>query len=187
MYSSTAIDLERTYTSEEFMSLPDDGKRYELVRGKLVEMPGPSFRHGRIISRIIGRVFGQHLEGNPKGVVVSGAAFVLDATTNTTRIPDVAFVLKEQTIGVDENNAFPYPPHFAVEVLSPSDIWSKVIEKVAEYQLAGVRLIWVVDPFDKNVFVYRADHSKKVLTLDDELDGEDVLPGFKLPVRVLFE
>ncbi len=176
----------RHYTIAEYMSLPDDGRHYELVRGELVEMPGPSGRHGRIITKL-SRYLDVYLDSKSIGQVFSGSAFVLDSANNTARIPDVAFVKAEKLVGINYDEALPFPPDLAIEVLSPSDIWSEVVEKVRQYLAVGVELVWVVDPFDKNIYLYYPDQSKKTLYSGDELDGENVIPGFNLTAKLLFD
>lgn len=180
------IDLNRTYTIAEYMALPDDGKRYELVKGVLVEMPGPSGRHGKIIFEL-SAYLKNYLDTHSLGVGFSGTAFVLDLVNNVVRVPDLAFVTTERARGINYDEAFPAPPDLAIEIMSPTDKWSAVVEKVGEYQQAGVPLVWVIDPFDKGVFIYRLHHPRQTLNEDGELDGGDMLPGFKLKISKLFE
>lgn len=183
---TTQLDTTKTYTVEEFMSLPDDGKRYELIEGELIEMPGPNFNHGRITIRLVVSI-AKHLAGPAKGTgeVLNNMAFEL--APKTALLPDVAFVTAERAAGADLNKAFPGPPDLAIEVMSPTDKWSEVIGKVRLYQHYQVRLVWVVDPFDLSVFVYRLNQPRRSLLASDELTGEDVLPGFSLPIQALFE
>jgi len=77
-------------------------------------------------------------------------------------------------------------PDLVVEVISPNDLAYEIDEKVDEYETAGVKLIWVVNPETKAVRVHRADGAVMVLREKDELDGEDILPGFRCPVAELF-
>ncbi len=179
------VSRKRTYTVDEFMALPDNGKRYELVDGKLVEMSGPSFEHGDVILRLSGYLF-NYQTNNAVGKAVSGATFELNPKNGP--VPDIAFVSAGRLpTGLDRRKAFPGPPDLAVEVMSPSDKWKDVVDKVRRYLQAGVKLVWIIDPFDQNVYVYNLNQQKKVLYIQDELDGEDVLPGFKLLVKTLFE
>ena len=77
-------------------------------------------------------------------------------------------------------------PDLAIEVISPSDKLREVEEKVDEWLAAGTTLVWVINPERKRVTVYRAPRSVTILTADDELDGQDVVPGFKCRVADLF-
>ncbi len=182
---TTALELEKTYTIADFEALPDNGKEYELIRGELLEMPGPSTGHGIVISILDTelRLYNRKVD---VGQVLPGIAFVLDPE-NAPR-PDLAFVVKERLIGINYYDAFPGPPDLAVEVVSRTDVTFNVDDKVEDYLKAGVRLVWVINPRNKLVFVYHPNADKpQVLGLKDELDGENIIPGFKLPVKTLFE
>ena len=78
-------------------------------------------------------------------------------------------------------------PDLAVEVVSPDDSYEDVQEKVFEYLDAGTKLVWVLNPRLKRVFVYRAGRDVRALTAQNVLDGEDVLHGFSLPLALIFE
>lgn len=183
---TTQLDKARTYTVEEFMSLPDDGKRYELIEGELKEMPGPNHKHGIITSRLI-MALGNFLasQGQSPDLALTNMAFEL--AKKTAPIPDVAFITAERAAGDDLSKAFSGPPDLAIEIMSPTDKWSEVINKVKLYQRYQTRLIWVVDPFDQGVFVYQLGHPRRTLLAEDELTGEDVIPGFSLAVQALFD
>jgi Uma2 family endonuclease len=73
-----------------------------------------------------------------------------------------------------------------IEVLSPSDSRRKVAAKVAEYLASGSRMVWVVDPEDRNVTVYRQAAEGRILWEDATVSGEDVLPGFACRVAEFF-
>ena len=77
-------------------------------------------------------------------------------------------------------------PILAVEVVSPNDIVYQLEDKLEDYRKVGVPLVWVVYPNSRTVRVYRADGSTSHLHEDDELSGEDVIPGFRCPVREIF-
>lgn len=78
-------------------------------------------------------------------------------------------------------------PDLVVEVVSPSDRAIEVSEKALMWADAGVRLVWIVDPRTRTVTVYRPDGAVSLLRGASELDGEDVLPGFRLPLADLFD
>jgi Uma2 family endonuclease len=182
------IDLGRTYTLDEFMALPDEGNRYELVKGELVKMSQPGDRHGRVSGEIYGHLW-QYVRQTGVGRVWAATGFVIDPTTPkpTVRAPDVAFVVASRVPQVQQK-AVPVVPDLAVEVVSPTDIWDDVEAKIAEYLQAGVRLIWIIPPRSNLVEIYRLGKpTPSVLGRDDELDGGDVIPGFKLSVKALFE
>ena len=106
------------------------------------------------------------------------------------RRPDVAFVVYERWAKgrplPESANAWDVLPNLVVEVISPTDLSEDVQEKVAEYFRAGVTLVWVVYPRSHQWHVYESPSSIRVLARTDELDGGNVLPGFRLPLTELF-
>lgn len=181
------ISLEKTYTLAEFLALPDDGKNYELVRGKLVEKMAVR-RHGRIGVILSSYLFQYTSSLNLGEVYDSTTSFVLDAVNDIVRMPDVSFVTSERLAGLPDDEILPIAPDLAVEVLSDSNYPAQIAGKLSEYQQAGVHLIWIIDPEHKTLKIYHGKNTQfRVLTVVDELDGEDVLPGFKLAVSKLFK
>src|SRR5262249_12041261 len=149
---------QKLITAEEFFRMPDppDGSKQELVRGVIITMPPPGGRHGACCSRIARRMAG-HVEDNQLGVVTSNdTGFISERDPDTVRGPDVAFWRKERLPEVPEGY-IEIPPDLAVEVVSPNDHFTRVQKKVTHYLTHGVRLLWVVDPEDRSVSVYRPD------------------------------
>ncbi|HEU0015851.1 MAG TPA: Uma2 family endonuclease [Longimicrobium sp.] len=174
-----------TFTADELLAMPDDGVRRELVAGALREMPPVGKQHARISGRLYRSL---HAWVSPRGL---GEAFVefgyhLERDPDTVRAPDVSFVRAGHTDDGPEEGYHAGTPDLAVEVLSPSDREFDVIEKVYDYLDAGTRMVVLVDPEPRSVTVYRSRRDKQVLTEDDVLDGGDVVPGWKLPVREIF-
>ncbi len=89
--------------------------------------------------------------------------------------------------GIPRTAAWAVIPDLAVEVVSPSNAAEHVTEKIEEYFEVGVRQVWVVFPNQRKIYVYSSPSSVRILTQDDELDGGDVLPGFRLAVATLFD
>jgi Uma2 family endonuclease len=174
-------------TPDDLLAMPDDGYRYELVRGELVRLPMSSHQSSRIAIRIASRLeqfVGPRALGNVAG---ADGAFILMRDPYTVRIPDVSFVRAERLPPADAWEKFlELAPDLAVEVVSPSDSANDVQEKVREYLDAGVRLIWVVHPMQRTVTVYAADRTARLLYEDDTLDGGEVVPGFSIPVADVF-
>ena len=144
----------QTYTIDGFFALPDDGQHHELVKGVLLTMPLTGIEHSRISSRLYTKLSGfadQHQLGEVYG---GDAGFIINAAEKTVRGPNVSFIDKKR-IPVEVKGFFPMPPDLAVEIISPNDLYSEVDEKVEEYQQAGVRLVWVINPRRKQVAIYR--------------------------------
>jgi Uma2 family endonuclease len=78
-------------------------------------------------------------------------------------------------------------PDLAVEVVSPSNTAFEVQRKIHEYFGAGVSQVWIIYPPQQEVYVFAATNRIEVLQLSQDLDGGDLLPGFRLPLATLFE
>lgn len=174
-------------TADELFRMPDEGVRRELVRGELREMSPAGSRHGRIGAKILSRLLA-YTEASGLGEVYnSDTGFVLSSNPDTVRMPDVGFVSRERADRVGDVEVFwPGAPDLAVEVISPSDSFAEVDEKVAEYLDAGCRMVVVVNPRRRAATVYRSRSEIVLLTANDVLDGGDVVPGWRLPLRELF-
>jgi Uma2 family endonuclease len=178
---------ERFLTAEELYLLPDDGQQYELVRGALVCTAATGGQHGIIASRLDYRLRA-FIETHGLGEVCAAeTGFRLAQNPDTVRAPDVSFIGRERVPaqGVPEGY-WPFAPDIAVEVISPGDRFDDVLTKVREYLQAGTRLVWVFHPRTKTVTIYRANGEVQLLQEQEELSGEEVLPGFHCRVREVF-
>jgi Uma2 family endonuclease len=174
----------KLWTIDEVAQLPDDDHRYALIRGELYRMPPPQARHGRIVATLIWYVFG-FVRSNSLGQVYDQSGFILERDPDTLIGPDLSFV-RSTHVPADPDGYPELPPDLVVEVVSPSHTGPSIAEKVAIYREAGVRLIWIVDPKRRTVQIHRSDGTEVLLTEDEALEGEDVLPGFRLPVAAIF-
>ena len=170
-----------TMTLEEFLEQNVEG--YEYVNGELVPMPPPSREHGEISVNVIHYLY-LHVYQEKLGRLYT-AETTFQVGERTVK-PDVAFVSTTRLTG-DKTKGFSIPPDLAIEVISPSDVQSRVAEKALAYLEAGTRLVWVLEPVTKTVTVYRSETDIEMLTRDDTLTGEDVIPGFACPIAHLFE
>lgn len=177
----------KNITVEELLHIPDDGLRRELVRGELRTMTPAGHPHGRMAMRV-GWQLARHVEENGLGVVYAAeTGFILSRDPDTVRAPDAAFVRRERVEEVGDAAGFwPEAPDLAVEVVSPGDAYAEVEGKVAEWLRAGSRMVIVVDPTNRTVRVHRPPAEAATLVEGGEIDGADVVPGWRLPVRELF-
>lgn len=183
------VDMKRTYTPEEFEALPQFDELYELVNGKLVKKPMPGDDHGRI-ARIIMKRFDRHDPDEKLGQLWSATTF--DVGTGWMPIPDLGFMRAER-VPPRSPRSVKGVPDLVVEIHSPTDLRSKpereqAAQKIKDWQEVGVRLIWAINPRKQEVEVYHPDTEKavQVLSINDELTGEEIIPGFKLKVSDLF-
>lgn len=176
-------------TAEDLWRLGEGDVRRELVDGEVIEMPPVGGEHGGVTGTIARRL-GDHVDRHPRGKVLAGdVGFILRLATDPERVraADVAFVSFERLPGGRLPEKFIVgAPDLAVEVLSPSDNPIQVQQKVRDYLEAGSRLVWIIAPAARTATVYRPDGSARLLREHEALDGEDVLPGLRIPLAEIF-
>ena len=174
-------------TAEELLEMPDDGFRYELVRGELRKMAPAGRTHGKRGNRVNYSLSAHVYENNLGEVYLAESGFHLASDPDHVLAPDVAFVSREREESApEEDGFFPGPPDLAIEVISPSDRYTEVEAKVEEWFNAGTLMVIVVNPRNRTVRVYRSLVDSDLLTEQDTLEGGDVVPGWKLQVADIF-
>lgn len=177
----------RTMTAAELLAMPEDGIRRELVQGELREMTPVGRQHARL-SLNVSRSLDAHVLAHGLGEVYPELGYVIASDPDTVRAPDVSFVRTDRLeAGGAEEGFYVGVPDLAVEVISPTDRYSEVSVKVDEYLDAGTPMVVVVDPPRRTVTVYCARNKPVELTEDDVLEGGDVVRGWRLPVRDIFQ
>jgi Uma2 family endonuclease len=178
-------------TTEALLALPNDGVDRWLIRGQLREKPMTV--RNRFHSKVMASVttclkIWRDAQPEPRGDVLSGEAGVrLMRDPATTVGIDVVYVspevLARQT---DETTLIDGIPLLAVEILSPSDTIDEVNEKIDAYLSVGVPLVWIMDPYRRTATIYRPQKPARLVAEGDELNGETILPGFRVPLADLF-
>jgi len=162
----------------------DDDLDYEIVDGqKEAKMAGA--RHGDIGVQIILEL-GNYLRKSKVGKI-----YTPDTTFqvgSSERLPDVGYVSAARIPAEGSPiGKWEIAPDLAIEIISPTDIWDKVNRKVNEYFAAGVRQVWLVSQGEEQVMIYDSPTQIRVVTADEELTSETLLPGFKCRVADLFQ
>jgi Uma2 family endonuclease len=180
-------DLSQLMTADELIRLPRGRARHELVRGVLRTMPLHVMEHGHIAS-VIGGSLVRHVEAYQLGEVVGSAGFQLTSDPDTVRAAAVSFIRPERIpVGEDRWGYVHGAPDLAVEIVSPEGRRGEVDERVGEWLEYGARLVFVVNPRRQTVAVHRPGQTVSILGIDDVLSGEDVVPGWTIPIRDLFD
>lgn len=178
----------KVWTDAEFMALPDDGNRYELVKGELINLGNSGALHGYIAIILSAALFAL-VTSRKLGVLLdSSTAFTMK--NGNKRSPDIAFFAKERLQGLEElpTGFLEGGPDLVVEILSPGNTVAEIEDKIVEYFANGTRLLWVISPGQHYVLVYRSGYEpQRLLTSGDFLEGEEVVPGFTFPVADLFQ
>jgi Uma2 family endonuclease len=175
-------------TADDLLALPRGmGKRYELVAGELRVMSPAGWRHGGVAGNIAA-LLGPFIRKNELGLGFSAeTGFLLNRDPDTVRAPDYAFIALDHLPSVQPAEAYwPGAPDLAVEVLSPGDTAGEVAEKVEEWLVAGCAAVWIVDPKLMTVTIYQSTTNVRILTANETLTGEPVIPGFSCTVDEFF-
>jgi len=172
-------------TADDLLEMPDDGRRYELVAGELVDVSPSASWPGIVASKVSHRIE-TYIDDHP-GVGVCGVAeagFRLFSNPDTVRTPDVWFIAAAHIRETGIPDGFwPGAPDLAIEVLSPSDRFADVMRKVREYLAAGARRVWLIDLKGRAAADFGPDATAALLDEDGVLEGGEVLPGFTLALR----
>jgi Uma2 family endonuclease len=178
--------ITKAWTDQEFMDLPDRGDRYEIIDGELITMGNAGAKHGYYAS-LINYFLQNHVRLNKLGIVFdSDTAFTMKS--GNKRSPDCCFFSRER---VKEFGGIPKgyingAPDLAVEILSDGNTVAEIHQKIEEYFASGCRLVWVVHFDERYVLVYRQPEPDRLLKMGDNLDGDEVVPGFSLSLTELF-
>ncbi|MEW6363871.1 MAG: Uma2 family endonuclease [Acidobacteriota bacterium] len=173
-------------TGEALEKMPDMG-RCELVEGRIVTMSPTGQAHGECEGNFYDHIRSFVRARRLGRVSVGEVGIYTRRSPDSVRGADVLFISNERYAQKKSRSFLDVAPDLVVEVLSPEDRWSEVMQKLREYFSIGVRLIWVADPESRTVYAYRSLTDIREFTLNDELPGDDVLPGFSVKVAELFE
>ncbi|MDX2163654.1 MAG: Uma2 family endonuclease [bacterium] len=166
---------------------------FELYAGAIIPKMPQIFLHGLMSKRLYDLL--HHFEMLGIGLVFNEMTFVMTDNPRSvrgSRIPDVMFVLQAT---VDAFlNSLPdarekpaiFVPEFVIEVMSPTDTLTQLLDKAAAYLTDGVQLVWIVDPHAKQVHVVRHDQPTPHTASNGEITGAPVLPTFTVTLESLF-
>jgi Uma2 family endonuclease len=177
-------------TAEEFgewVHRPENSNKwFELVRGEVIELPPPNKPHD-VVSANVTRVLGNYTYQRRKGYVASNdSGVILERDPDTVRGPDVALYEDAEKFEELHPKYGEVPPRLAVEILSPNDRANRVLRKITDYLTNGVELVWLLDPEDRTVTVYRPDKRPYLVKAGEELTGDEVFPDLRCAVADLF-
>ena len=182
------ITTEKLLTAGDLLQLDSKGVRGELIRGALCKTMPTGVRHGQVVVNLT-ILLGGFIKPRQLGwVLASDVGFLLERDPDTVREPDIAFI-SAQKLPLDADVAGYYQgaPNLVVEVVSPNDNPRQVYHKARMWISFGVSLVWVVDPQTRIIEVHRLNQPLLSLAEDDTLNGGEVLPGFRCPVRDVFD
>jgi Uma2 family endonuclease len=171
----------------EWASRPENAdRRWELVKGEVVEVPSPAEFHGILCSWIVHLLWGYVLRRGRGGVSSNDTGLLVEHDPDTVRGPDVMVFEESRPLDQLSRRFSTRVPVLVVEVLSPSDRMPRMTARIGEFLRRGVPIVWLVDAETRTVTVYRLDHYPQVLDENDELTGEFTPPDCTLRVAELF-
>lgn len=169
-------------TEDEFLRLPDDGRKYELVGGEVKEVPA-GFEHD-----VIGMTVGAYLRAAARGRgYVAGSQAGFRMYNGNIRAPDVSFTRKERLPGGKPGKGFgDFAPDLCIEIISPTEDREEMAEKLREYFASGAQRVWHMYPETQTIQVFTSPTASCTFTAEQEIDGGDLLPEFRCRVSDLF-
>ena len=173
-------------TGEELLAMGDIGP-CELIDGRIVRMNPIGRSHAYVaanLSMALNQFVRQHKLGE---VLVGEIGIFIQRKPDRIRAADVVFVSKERLAQTTASGYLMTAPDLVVEIISPTDRWQTVRDKLEEYFAIGVHRVWIVEPETRAVLVYRSVTEMNRLGEGDAINGEGVLEGFSLLVSELFE
>ena len=150
-------------------------------------MPGSGYGHAEFVLRLLFRLHPFVVAHDLGRVFGDGLSYIISRDPDLVRVPDLSFISKARLPRAGMPGYVPFAPDLAVEIVSPNDRANDVCAKVTEYLDGGTRLVWVLWPEFRSVSVYGAGEVVRELGEEDELDGGEVVPGFRARVGDLFE
>ena len=170
-----------------FIEFCEQNDLYEMevnAQGELLMLPMTGFRGNRQETYLNGFIFNWHLAN---GGVHASQTSRFHLPSGEIRGPDAAWLTQEHYDAQTElrqETVIDGAPAFVVEIRSRTDNLRLLQNKMALWMAGGVRLGWLIDTRNRQVFIYRAGQDAPETLEDPEtLDGEDVLSGFSFPVR----
>lgn len=157
---------------------------YELIKGELVQLVPPGGEHGKL-QLTIGSILRSHAFAHGLGTVFGEAGFILDEGQHTVLAPDLAFVAASR-LPADLKGYLHLAPDLAVEMVSPGSSPGDIERKVAIYLIAGVRLIWVIYPEQRQIVAHAPNRAPRVFQAPQSIPGDDILPGLTIGVEEIF-
>jgi Uma2 family endonuclease len=173
-------------TGEELFEMPGTD-RCELVDGEIKRMSPTGWKHGGVESNLTERLNAFARENDLGRVLTGEVGIYTGRDPDTVRGADVLVISHERLKDASPEGYLDVAPELIVEIMSPTNKWEEVRRKIEEYFGIGVERVWIVEPANRAVQVYRSRDAVRTLSEDDTLEGDGILDGFAIAVRALFE
>lgn len=185
MSSETATETTGLITGEELYEMGYPGP-CELIDGRIVPMSPAGGEHG-LIEFILGAALTNFVRQRKLGWVTGGEVGIYTRhNPDRVRGADIAFISKQRSAQPPAKKFLDLAPDLVVEIISPTDRWADMRQKISEYFAIGVTQVWIIEPELRTVLVYSSPSASTTLSESDTLHGAGTLEGFSLPVGELF-
>lgn len=182
---ATRTVQEKLITGEELLAMGDIG-RTELIDGRIVYMSPTGGQHGYLEVEFVAAL-DRFTRARKLGWVFSGEVGIyVRRNPDRIRAADVAFVSRNRLARRPRREFLSVAPELVVEIVSPSDRWDELRQKIQDYFSIGVERVWVCEPEQQDILVYRAPDEYVRVGDNETLKGEGVLSEFELRVSELF-
>lgn len=184
--AQTLLDEERPLTYDDLGSMPDDGRRYEIIGGELIVNPAPTSGHQRVFLTLA-RILDDYAFETGAGEL-HPAPFDVVFSPHDALQPDLVFLLSSHPRVKDEENSIDYPPDLLVEVVSPSSTGIDRVRKMGLYAKFGVPEYWIADPWQKTLTLYTLEGGSytPIIPGTDGVVESLVLPGLRVDSALVF-
>ncbi len=186
-------------TAETFLDslydLPDGGQWVELIRGRVTSLSPPEEEH-RLVVLNLSKALAEYVTRNPEGYPCFDLGLVVSRNPDTVRFPAVSYFLGGDMFAESDRTITETRPALVIEVLSSNDRRLTLNDRIHDYTLAGIAVLWLIDPIDNLVHIVRMGYPNKTLRDDETLCGSlawkhkasglSILPEFRMSVADLF-
>lgn len=169
------------YTIDDLLLMPDDGKRYELINGEIIEVGTSNERHSTLGAWLVFMLM-THVRATKLGGRVKGPDGTYRLNEDNIKVPDVSYLTPASAAKLPQGTVYcPFAPDFVIEVKSPRDSAPHMQRQAELYISNGTQLVWTVDPINVTVTVYSASGDTAIeYSGAAVVDASDVVPGFKI-------
>jgi Uma2 family endonuclease len=181
-------DLTPKLTYEDYILLPEDGQRHEIINGELFVTAAPFVRHQQLVVRLTVRL-GGFIEANGLGNLLVAPTDVLLSEHDIVQ-PDLFFISRERSDIAGAKN-IQGAPDLVIEILSQGTRRLDKVLKLKAYERCGVREYWILDPYRRGIQVWERTGTgfttKPFLTADSgDVLTTALLPGLEIRLTDVF-
>jgi len=177
----------KKYTYQDYLEMPDDGKRYEIICGDLIMAPAPNTIHQKVALKIEYELLKFNDKEN-KGELFHAPYDVVMSDMNVVQ-PDILFV-KTENLGIITDKNIDGSPDLIIEILSPSSSYYDQVQKKEMYARFGIQEYWIVDPIKQSIEIYlnkEYEFELKQRLLKEGEAKSEVLNGFRIELKEIFK